>query len=113
VTDESFRKDERVAVSLDCLVHRNHENFPCHILDLGLGGLSAELDRKLEASQILELEFSLPGSELSLRLPARVQWCRRRDERWHVGMAFVDPPGRSLVHIAEWLARTPRTTEHP
>jgi len=59
--------------------------------DLGMGGLSARIDRELavEAPVRVLLTLSLGWSETDfLSIPAKVVWCRREGEVFAVGVSF-------------------------
>ena len=111
MSKRTFRKDERVPVDLECRITAPELTTSGRISDLGLGGLSARIDRCLAQGEILTVEFTLKSSVLKIQ--AKVQWCRREEDGWQLGLAFENTPGPLLVDLAEWLARIPRTEEIP
>jgi hypothetical protein len=54
----------------------NHPNFPPTVLDVGLGGLSVELPRKLPAGAVRDIGLRI-GADSEMVLRMRVAYARR------------------------------------
>lgn len=64
------------------------------------GGMAIRLSGKLPKDAETRLQFTLPGSNTSLELRARIAWA---DGTGHAGIRFVEVPQSSQFQIEKWL----------
>ncbi len=70
--------------------------------DLGLGGLSLHSETPREPGSLVQVR--LPGIAPNLRLPGRVAWCRRQDEGFDIGVAFLGRQTAFRARMVEQIA---------
>jgi len=68
--------------------------------NLSEGGMAIRVVGKLPKEGRAKLQFSLPGSNISLELKGEIAWS---DGAGHVGMRFVDVPQSSQYQLDRWL----------
>lgn len=85
----SFRKFERVKVSIPCTVQwqANHATTE-HIRDLSIGGCSVTAPRAVGKDAELTLSFELPDGLALANVQAKVRNERQKGERYILGLEF-------------------------
>lgn len=68
--------------------------------NLSEGGMAIRFTGRLPKDAQARLQFTLPGSNTSLELQAKIAWA---DEAGHVGVKFVEVPQSSQYQLEKWL----------
>jgi CheY-like chemotaxis protein len=68
--------------------------------NLSEGGMAILFTGKLPKDTGARLQFTLPGSNTSLELQAKIAWA---DESGHAGIKFVEVPQSSQYQLDKWL----------
>lgn len=72
------------------------------LVNLSQGGMCIYTDDPVEAAELLQVSFALPGTRSALKAQAQIAW---RDQNGNVGMRFVKIPARQQRTLQLWLAR--------
>ena len=59
------RKHSRVLTDVDATVYYNHDSFPGHILDIGMGGVKLETNKEMTMGDIVGVDFPVLNSLVS------------------------------------------------
>ena len=99
------RRNARVAVQIP-VVMRSPEaggNMKVTTIDLSEGGMAINTShRRRRPAGLWQIVFTLPGTEISLELPAELAWEGTSEQ---AGLRFVNVPPESARHLREWLKR--------
>ncbi len=68
--------------------------------NLSEGGMAIRFTGKLPKDAVVQLQFTLPNSNSSLELQAKIAWA---DESGHAGVKFSEVPQSCQYQIDEWL----------
>lgn len=87
---EEHRASQRVAVAVEIDLASDSQFFSGLSGDISEGGLFLSTYRSLPVGSVVDLEFSLPGSEAPLRARGEVRWLREHatGQPRGVGIAF-------------------------
>src|SRR5882757_3179078 len=72
-----------VPVSLSCANHRRRR---AHLLNLSQGGIGVRMQRPHETNNPVNVNFTLPGTKISMKLDGEVAW---KDKEGNVGIRFL------------------------
>lgn len=94
-------------------------------IDVGLAGIFIERKEPLVVNEKAEVEFGVPGNELSIKARCRVAWCHRKGAPLKgktlpagIGLQYVEmaesDKARLREHVLEYCRRHPKTRQfHP
>ena len=94
-------------------------------IDIGLAGIFIERKEPLVVNEKAEVEFGVPGNELTINARCRVAWCRKKGAPLKnktlpvgIGLQFVEMAdadrSRLREHVLEYCRRHPKTRQfHP
>jgi len=88
-----------VPVSLSCANHRRRR---AHLLNLSQGGIGVRMQRPHETNNPVNVNFTLPGTKISMKLDGEVAW---KDKEGNVGIRFLKSEPKAERELRLWLER--------
>lgn len=79
-------------------------HYQATTLDISLSGAKLSADGPMEVDDYFECELQIDDTTLThLRFTGRTRWCRKVDEKWHIGVEFVDTPRDTRSRLAYFI----------
>ena len=96
------RRNARVAVQIPVVLRSTGvgSNMKVTTIDLSEGGMAVSLPNRRRPNGRWQIAFTLPGTEISLELPAEFAWEGSRDQ---AGLRFQDMSPEATRQLQEWL----------
>jgi hypothetical protein len=88
-----------VPVSLNCANHRRQR---AHLVNLSQGGIGVRLQRPHETNNPVKVNFTLPGTKISMKLDGEVAW---KDKEGNLGIRFLKSEPKAVRELRLWLER--------
>jgi len=104
------RRNVRVAVQIPVTMHSAGVDGSMRVLttDLSEGGMAVSLKRGLRPSGRWKIAFTLPGTQISLDLPAEFAWEGSREQ---AGLRFQQISPDATRHLRDWLKKNSAEVE--
>ena len=104
------RGGKRVSGKINISFKKADDFFRAYVPNLGEGGLFIQTTKNLPVGSILDLEFSLPGSNQEITTKGKVVWIRPQDmstEKMPPGMGiqFIDMSPNNNELLKNYLAK--------
>jgi CheY-like chemotaxis protein len=98
------RRNARVAMQIPVALLRENGADPGKAVtsDIGQGGMSIKISRRIRKSDPMRISFSLPGTSGDMECAAEVAW---EGSGRHLGIRFVDLSAEQRNQIKSWMAR--------
>jgi hypothetical protein len=84
------------------LIGRRQKRAGAQIINLSQGGLQVRAEDGFDASELLRVSFSLPGTKCGVKAEVEVAWS---DSRGNVGIRFVKMASQMQHTLRLWLAQ--------
>lgn len=104
------RRNARVAVQIP-VVLRNLDggaNLKVTTIDLSEGGMAVQIPKRNRPTGRWQIAFTLPGTEISLELPAELAWEGNSSQ---AGLRFQALTPENLRHLRDWLKQNSTDAE--
>src|SRR5579859_6957218 len=104
------RRNVRVAVQIPVTMHSAGVDGSMRVLttDLSEGGMAVSLKRGFRPSGRWKIAFTLPGTQISLDLPAEFAWEGSREQ---AGLRFQQISPDATRHLRDWLKKNSAEVE--
>lgn len=96
------RRNTRVAVQIPVVMRSSGagNNMKVHTVDLSEGGMAVKIQRGRRPTGRWQIAFTLPGTQISLELPAEFAWEGTADQ---AGLRFQQVPPEAQRQLRDWL----------
>lgn len=96
------RRNARIAVEIPVVMRSTGagNNMKVQTVDLSEGGMAVKIQRGRRPTGRWQIAFSLPGTEISLELPAEFAWEGTSDQ---AGLRFQQVPLEAQRQLRDWL----------
>ncbi len=104
------RRWARVAVQIPIVIRSagSGGNVKVNTIDLSEGGMAVKIGRGKRLSGQWQIAFTLPGTQISLELPAEFAWEGTSDQ---AGLRFQQISPEATLQLREWLKRNSSEAE--